>query len=342
MNTGGHRLRWHIKEVSMNSNVIMRRALFQIIFASLLISGCGQSQPPAPTITPTLVPTLTLTPTFTPEPTITPTFTPTPSMGSTMVSEKDGMVLVFVPAGEFTMGSKLYASERPPHQVNLSAYWVDQTVVTNEMFVAFLNDVVSQTLVDSGNYVRFKDNVIYALTCIGCTRWTDRIVWDGVKFSSAPGYENHPVLLVTWAGADAYCSWAGRRLPTEAEWEKAARGTDARTYPWGEASPDDSLLNFADKVGDTTEVGKYPDGVSVYGALDMSGNAWEWVSDWYGETYYQSSPSTDPLGPDSGDHKVARGNGWYDIFNDVRSAYRSSLFPNTAFDNLGFRCARSQ
>lgn len=260
-----------------------------------------------------------------------------------MVSEKDGMVLVFVPGGEFTMGSKLYKPERPEHQVYLDAYWIDKTEVTNEMFVKFLNDNVSQISIDEENIVNYDNHFIYGLICLNCSDWTDRITWDSSQFSATSGYENHPAAIVTWYGADSYCKWAGRRLPTEAEWEKAARGPDARIYPWGDTIPNETLLNFNDKVGTTTDVGKYPDGASVYGALDIAGNVKEWVNDWYDETYYQNSPSSNPLGPDSGEERVLRDTGWYETFPDARSSARLFGYdPNYLRTTVGFRCARSE
>ncbi len=278
---------------------------------------------PSPTIQATSTYEL---PTETPEPPIatsTATFMPRiPNLGigSTLVSDTDGMTLQYVPAGNFTMGSDNgYPNEKPAHTVYLDAFWMDRTDVTNAMYAK---------CVSSG----------------ACNQPTNLSSQTHSSYYANSQFDNYPVLYVTWDMANTYCQWAGRGLPTEAQWEKAARGTDGRTYPWGNAAPSNDLLNYNSAVGDTTEVGTYSKGASPYGVLDMAGNVWQWVADWYSDTYYASSPASNPLGPDSGQFRVMRGGSW-EYFNDdnyVRSAFRLRLSPSLTYYYSGFRCSRSQ
>lgn len=238
----------------------------------------------------------------------------TPILETAPLEEIDKMKMVFVPAGEFLMGSseadeEADDDEKPQHSVYLEAYWIDQTEVTNVMY---------RRCVEAG----------------GCTE---------PQHSARYGpdqYANHPVIGVTWFQAQAYCTWAGRRLPTEAEWEKAARGSNGRLYPWGNTPPNSDLLNFNRQVGDTTEVGQYPAGASPYGALDMAGNTWEWVEDRYSQNYYTQSPAENPPGPTSGTTRVLRGGAWGVDTRAVRAANRFWAFPGRN-DLDGFRCSRS-
>jgi LysM repeat protein len=152
------------------------------------------------------------------------------------------------------------------------------------------------------------------------------------------------MIHVTWEDAQLYCSWVDRRLPTEAEWEKAASWDTMNqtkyVYPWGNNSPNNSLLNYGRKVGDTTEVGRYPDGASPYGALDMAGNVAEWVADWYSDTYYAGSPLSNPLGPAAGQYRVRRG-GSYSDYNHSSTLRLSYYNPTDSSNEVGFRCAVS-
>lgn len=257
-------------------------------------------------------PTSTISPTSTFFPTLTAT--PALGIGSTMISPRDGMTMMYVPEGGFLMGSEGGDSdESPVHTVYLDAYWIDQTEVTNAQYQQCVEDGACSLPDETGSYSR---NNYYG--------------------NSA--YADYPVIDVNWNQANDYCEWAGRRLPTEAEWEKAARGTDGRTYPWGEKSPSADLANYNGNVGDTTEVGSYPAGASPYGALDMAGNVLEWVADWYDEDYYASSPLENPQVPAGGDYRVIRGGSWW-WWEGLRTAYRTSYDNADSNLRIGFRCA---
>jgi len=266
-------------------------------------------------------PTLTSVPiTSTPQPTKTSIPTPTLGIGSTMIGEK-GETLVYVPAGEFTMGSDNGSSdEKPVHTVYLDAFWIDQTEVTNKQYKA---------CVDAGV----------------CEPPSDFSSVTHPSYYGNSEFDDYPVIWVNWDKANRYCEvWTGigGELPTEAQWEKAARGTDTREYPWGNDTPNVNLLNYNSNVGDTTEVGKYTSGASIYGAYDMAGNVWEWVNDWYDETYYQSSSSSNnPLGPETGQFRVLRGGSWTNFESAVRSTLRYWGDSKYTLINDGFRCARS-
>jgi eukaryotic-like serine/threonine-protein kinase len=239
---------------------------------------------------------------------------------ATQVSQVDGMTLVYVPSGKFLMGSpdadlKTGQEEKPQHPVYLSVYWIDQTEVTNAMYSRCVRAGVCRPP--------------------GQTRSSTR-----PDYFAEPGFYDYPVIYVSWQDADTYCRWAGRRLPSEAEWEKAARGVDGGTYPWGEAPPEAGLANFNSQVGDTRAVGSYPAGASPYGALDMSGNVAEWVADWYDADYYPVSPASNPTGPTTGEFRVLRGGSWYSQLRAMRAAFRLSNYPDLQSETVGFRCAR--
>lgn len=254
-----------------------------------------------------------------------PTVVATPSVissddlgvGSEMISDEDGMTLVYVPAGEFEMGSEAEGSgidERPAHEVYLDAFWIDETEVTNDQY---------RLCVEAG----------------ACGTPFDPIYYDDENYGA------HPVVYVDWYNADDYCSWAGRRLPTEAEWEKAARGNDGRTYPWGEGL-DCSKANHwgCTDPESTTPVGQFSSGASPYGVLDMAGNVWEWVADWYNKDYYSLLIDRNPKGPEtddagSGEDKVLRGGscgrlGGYCVSSD---RFHIDITYHYGKD-IGFRC----
>jgi formylglycine-generating enzyme required for sulfatase activity len=250
-----------------------------------------------------------------------------PGQENTRLSQKDGMTMVFVPEGEFTMGSNEgEPNERPVHTVFTDAFWIDRTEVTNLMYATFLNSQKANSNLIS-DWLDVEDHDL-------------RVHLVGDTWQVDPGYENHPVIEMRWIGASAYCEWRGEgtRLPTEAEWEKAARGTTNFLYAWGNEI-DCKLANYAECVGGTVEVGSYPANVSPFGALDMTGNVVEWVADWYDENYYQSSPSRNPTGPNSGQQRVLRGGSW-DGYTDyqVRSTFRFLEGPDESKDDAGFRC----
>ena len=161
---------------------------------------------------------------------------------------------------------------------------------------------------------------------------------DGNVRYRDPQFAKQPVSGVTWSQARDYAAWAGGRLPTEAEWEKACRGTDGRTYPWGNPDPTGDLLNFAETgLGTWSTVGSYPGGASPYGALDMAGNVWEWTADRYDGAYYADSPRENPTGPATGDMRVLRGGSFHHDADYVRCAVRDGYYPDYGNDNLGFR-----
>ena len=275
----------------------MHRTSLMICLA-LILSACAAS----PTVVPTIAPTR-----------ISAT-TAAPNSGLVKVSEKDGMKLLYVPAGKFMMGNDNGDdNEKPAHVVLLAAFWIDQTEITNGMYALCVKDG--------------------ACDVPGSKESLTRPIYYGEA-----KYNNYPVIFVDWNRAKTYCQWAGRRLPTEAEWEKAARGTESFVYPWGNAMPDKYLSNYNNFIGDTTEVGIYPNGARPYGALDMAGNVWEWVNDWFAPDYYQNSPVSNPPGPSAGRTHVLRGGSWNLTDALIRATYRGT-HPSEPNLGIGFRCA---
>jgi formylglycine-generating enzyme required for sulfatase activity len=277
----------------------------------------------------------------TPSPTQTSiTATPTLGIGSTMTGE-DGMTLLYVPARDFTMGSDYGGGvTKPVHIVTVDTFWIDQTEVTNKQYTSCVSAGVCLQPLEAKSPMRSS-------------------------YYADPQFQNYPVIYVDWYMAKAYCEWAGRRLPTEAEWEKAARGTDGYIYPWGNNAPNDTLLNYNSPNRDTTEVGKYPDGQSPYGAYDMAGNVWEWVSSLHLPYPYDKTDGREDLAVNS--DRILRGGAWYHLDGSIRPLFfapydrpddvvRADMRnwfapkyeniseygrPPFGFGTVGFRCAMS-
>jgi formylglycine-generating enzyme required for sulfatase activity len=271
--------------------------------------GSGSEQTPSATQTFTPMPTLTLAP------------LKSKYKAGSALTGRDGMTMLYVPTGDFTMGSDSFIDDsKPAHKVYINGFWIDKTEVSNQMYSSCVQDGACNPPggMDSSTRSSYYGN---------------------------PEYKFYPVIYVSWDDAKTYCKWAGRRLPTEAEWEKAARGTDGRVYPWGNNDPTSLFLNFNGLLRDTSKVDSFSKGASFYGALNMAGNVWEWVADWYDSVYYRSSPTSNPLGSDMGSFRVRRGGSWDDYLggDDVRSTYRDKGVPSsTSLNNVGIRCARSE
>jgi len=245
--------------------------------------------------------------------------------------DQRGIAMVLVPAGDFLMGSDSWSgSEKPVHTVYLDSFYIDQFEVSNTIFAEFLNEVGNQIegVAGKAHWVEENDPDLRIHRVDG--------VWQ-----ADPGWTNHPMNEVTWFGARAFCEWRNSRLPSEAEWEKAARGTDGRTYPWGEEEPTCEMANFAGCFYTSVPVDSYPEWVSPYGAYNMAGNVHEWTNDWYGEDYYASSPYENPSGPENGDYKVFRGASWFNGNFQTRTTYRYPKLPVLTYMANGFRCAKS-
>ncbi len=254
--------------------------------------------------------------------TITHIIPPTPSV-QFQIRSIDKMELIYIPSGEFFMGSitndpLAEKDEWPRHPVFVDSFWIDKTEITNHQYRLCVASGVCEAPFEQRNSF-FQDDL--------------------------------PVVGVDWFQSQAYCEWVGGRLPTEAEWEKAARGTDSRIYPWGNEF-DGTRLNSCDKncIQDwkdvrwddgykyTAPVGSYPDGASPYGILDMSGNVWEWTNDWYAEDYYVDAPYRNPMGPMDGVQRVIRGGSWHYSGRNLRAVNRHKDTPTFRYDKIGFRC----
>ena len=238
-----------------------------------------------------------------------------------MAFAADDENMIRIPAGWFTMGSENRGpDEKPVHRVYLDAYDIGRYEVTNEEYYKFWKA--------TGEHKpeNFSDEH-------GIGMWHDR----ALKFP------RHPVVGVSWSDAVAYAKWVGMRLPTEAEWEKAARGLTDRLWPWGGAlKPYANTWNGKDGYDNTiARAGSFPDGKSYYGAMDMAGNVWEWTADRYNDVYYTYSPKRNPKGPDTGSWRVIRGGAWIDNINRCTTTFRLQFYPGLKTSFIGFRLART-
>jgi formylglycine-generating enzyme required for sulfatase activity len=302
------------------------KKLFAVLLILLLVAaGCGGGGAPsagtpagggeAAGPTPTPIPIL---PTNTPMPSPpTPTSKPAaapaaaPTEGAVAGPAKPEVEMVEVPAGTFTMGSATGKPEdAPPHEVDLPAYSIDKFEVTNADFALFVEATGYQTDAEKG----------------GEKGWR----------AYAEGKDNHPAVKVSWNDAKAFCEWLGRRLPTEAEWEKAARGADGFAFPWGNDWDPTKVNGKAAGLRGTAAVGSFGAGASPYGAMDMSGNVWEWVADWFQP--YPGNTTPDPYYGEK--YKVTRGGAWFEDEAQCTTYNRNATSPEAANDDLGFRCAK--
>jgi formylglycine-generating enzyme required for sulfatase activity len=313
-----------------------------ILLVAFVLAACAPATPaPLHESTATSAATVTVvavtTPTIETIPltaTPAPEASPTPEPATERVSSVDSMPQIHIPAGTFRMGGmdvRRAPNELPAHDVTLDAYWMDKLEVTNAMYglcVSAGECTLPQTLKSQRRPFYFTE----------------------------PEFKDYPVIYVTWAQAYTYCQWAGRRLPTEAEWERAGRGDDFRTFPWGEDKADGALANFNILVGDTSRVGSFPAGASPFGVLDMAGNVAEWVNDYYVSTY-ANAVTLNPTGPATSAslNRVVRGGSLGDAEINIRVSKRSAVLgsnlsattgllisPGDSSPRIGFRCAQDQ
>lgn len=248
-----------------------------------------------------------------------------------IVHPADKSVMVLIPEGEFTMGSDMYAAEKPVQTIFMDKYYIDKYLVTNQQFQAF---------VDKTEYQTDAEKEGTGLVRIG-RRWkkVPEASWKKPDALTAiDGKENHPVSQVSYNDALAYCQWAGKDLPTEAQWEKAARGYNALEYPWGNDEPKENQANFDNMIGSTTPVTEYEAGQSPFGLQDMAGNVYQWCKDWYATG--ERAPKN-PVGPETGEEHVIKGGSFIEGSESLRSANRDRYAPNYSSFLFGFRCAET-
>ena len=303
---------------------LLASPLSEKLFASVPVST--ETATTSFTTTMSLVPStsspainLALTSTNTMEPGLIPTETiPVASaLLPTQITDTTGMPMILVTEGAFTMGSNDYsANEKPVHSVSLDSFYIDKYEVTNRYYnLCVLNGM--------------------------CLPPAKRSSYSRKNYFGDSLYDGYPVIYVTWEMAATYCEWRNARLPSEAEWEKSARGTDGRVYPWGDTI-EDTDANYNGLVGDTETVGRHFSGISSYGLFDMAGNVQEWVSDWYQMDYYSifNNIALNPLGPLTGNERMVRGGSWDAGKNFIRTTYRGKSSPTISYYNIGFRCAK--
>jgi formylglycine-generating enzyme required for sulfatase activity len=328
--TGSEILNYNEKEIKED----WMKKLFPI-FAVLVIALTACQIGPGAQAQPTAIPVATAFPTPTAI-ALNPTEAPSdekPAAGTERVNATDGMSQIYIPEGTFWMGgldSDREVDESPEHQVTMHGYWIDKFEVTNAMYRA------------CGQ----------AGAC-GPTQYPKSKTRD--SYVNNADYADFPVVYVTWQNAYDYCKWAGRRLPTEAEWEYAGRGTTFNTYPWGDEAPDSSRANYEFQLGDTNRVGSYPAGASPFGVMDMAGNVAEWVNDFYDSKYYEKNVTINPAGPIARSgyfNRVVRGGSFGDAPRNIRVSQRSSVLGSDPSADkgsdaykgefspyIGFRCA---
>jgi formylglycine-generating enzyme required for sulfatase activity len=292
-----------------------------LVMLVLKVFGLGREI----SVTATETPIVNPPPTANPLPVVVPVDDPPPctEIGQTWISPVDGMTLVCVPAGDFLMGlseaeatlldNLIFSPSKPQHTVYLDAYWMDRTEVTNAQYLQCVNAGVCRK-------PRFSSSAKH------------------LNYYGNSEFANYPVIYVSWDDAAVYCRWAGRQLPSSAQWEKAARGTDGRLYPWGNQMPDSGLANFNGNVGGPTAVGSYPYGASPYGALDMAGNVSEFVADYYDYKSFSSKPSNRR---GFGTECTVRGGRYlkpFGLVGDLRSAVQYFDYPTSRKATIGFRC----
>ena len=302
-----------------------------IILITMAVTACSNtdSPPPIETVPPIIAATEASAPTLLIEDTPAPSLAPIETdINTTLFTDEHGISMALVPAGSFEMGSNDGADdEQPIHIITLDAFYIDQYEVTNSQYALCADTGICDPTTDTTAFESSYTRAIY--------------------FGSEE-YANYPVIYASWDEAQQYCLWRGARLPTEAEWEKAARGgLEGKSYPWGDESPiceagAKNGAKFDDDGGcndtDTEEVGSYS--ANGYGLYDMVGNVWEWVSDFYDENYYANSPSNNPSGSESGSSPVIRGGSWQSNADHLRISDRRFNDPKSGSLTSGFRCAR--